>query len=581
MLFKQSLIVIIICISPHLYGQSLPALNSTLDEGTNRTFPTLRLPSAFSYHILSNVTEFQFSVFISHISFKRKVQFLNTMEYSNIIHALEMKIADILHYGNNVLAVLANLYPSTFMRLLDLEDEPGGKKVIGLYLQDIEFHEDRSSENRWIIDNFIFGLITSDGQPLITKIPCNEECHQEIEEKMELDRLHSQILSRLGYSMSQSFEDLLIRENIPQNHTLTLYLKDLSPENKSVSSFKDIERINIGVIVEDDEQRFIREIDWIIEKPDLQYTTTHVQSSILTAFHESAHELVKRVFLSNDYIGYTSIEPALFFFNNKWTYAQGLSISSDPLYSIDQNNWLQKATVLLAGIVSERLLSNTQILKVPTTPDLIEAVFVVFNDICLERDDIHNELPCFLTDDFNRFNEWFSNSHQTASFEDSLFMREVNPRLSLVRASSHNILVNNLDVLIQLTRLTLQRGSLDNQNLQDFFQRAPVQRIHGDISILENYRYALLPDIGPDILDRNLSLLFSLDSQESIDKVRISSVEEILEEAEEVRIPGYVLLSIRKGPILDIEQNYAQGLPSLYLREAIDTFVLSLTGAFH
>ena len=262
-----------------------------------------------------------------------------------------MKIADILHYGNNVLAVLANLYPSTFMRLLDLEDEPGGKKVIGLYLQDIEFHEDRSSENRWIIDNFIFGLITSDGQPLITKIPCNEECHQEIEEKMELDRLHSQILSRLGYSMSQSFEDLLIRENIPQNHTLTLYLKDLSPENKSVSSFKDIERINIGVIVEDDEQRFIREIDWIIEKPDLQYTTTHVQSSILTAFHESAHELVKRVFLSNDYIGYTSIEPALFFFNNKWTYAQGLSISSDPLYSIDQNNWLQKATVLLAGIV--------------------------------------------------------------------------------------------------------------------------------------------------------------------------------------------------------------------------------------
>ena len=41
---------------------------------------------------------------------------------------------------------------------------------------------------------------------------------------------------------------------------------------------------------------------------------------------------------------------------------------------------------------------------------------------------------------------------------------------------------------------------------------------------------------------------------------------------------GYVFFRIRKGPIVeDIEQNYAEGLPSLYLRECVRIFISHLT----
>ena len=585
MQFKQILTVVIILISPALYGQNFSASNSTLNEDSDITPLTLRLPSSFSYHIIKDITEFQIAAFTRNVlNAGRNIQFLNAVEYSNIAHALEMRVGDMLYNGNDLIAILADLYPLLFLSLsreLPENSEFREEEVKGLYLQDIEFHEyiPRFGESRWIIDVFVFGRIMNNGQTLITKVICDKECNQKLEEIIGSDWLYSQILSRLSYSLSQSFEDLLIAEGIPQDYSLTLYLKDLSSENNSVNNFTDVERINIGIIVEDSQGQFIREIDWILEKPELENIRVNIEESIIVPFHESAHALVKNA-LSDNYRSYLSIESALYLFDNEWHYREGLSKTSYTSYPIDQPQWFQQGVILLAGKVSEELFFNTQISETvsPTNIDTIKAIFVTFKLVCSDRSNIYNESLCALTNDFNNFNQWLLDN-QTSLSEDSPFMREIRAWLSRSHLVAQAILTNDFEVLIELTRLALQKGSLNNQDFQDFFQEFPTQRFpFENFSITEEDRHIPPFDIGPDILDRNLSLLFSLDSQRNIDKVRRSSIQNILTEVETVEIPTHISSFIRREPIDgDIEQNYSQGLPSLYLRECVNIFVESLT----
>ena len=584
MQLKQFLIVMIIFISPVLYGQNLSVPNFNLDEDFDANSLILRLPSPFSYHIIRDITELQLSSFTRNaVNADRDIQFLNKVEYSNIVRALEMRMGEMLHEGNNLIAILVNLYPRSFRNFLaklseDLESEE--KKVMGLYLRDIEFHEyvPWFGESEWVIDFFAFGFIIDDGQTTNIKWPCNEECNQRFARYVDFNELHSQVLNKLGHDMFQSFEDILVREDIPKDHTLTLYLKDLSSEIKFVDNFTDVERINIGIIVEDNQGRFVRHIDWIIEKPNLQRTTFYIQESITTPLHESAHTLVKSVLL-DDHRGYLSIEPTLYYANNRWRYTGGFLLRTSQ--TIEQDQWAQEGAILFAGKISEELLFETQSLETTSSIDLDikRAIFAAFNFVCSTRDDIQNKTYCSLINDFNDFYEWLVYNDHILLFEDSIFMREVRESLSTNWSTAYNILVNNLEALIQLTRLALQKGSLESRDLQEFFQRYSTQEVSFEDSVTpKENRYVLPFEIGPDILDRNLSLLFSLDSQNNIDKVRQTSIQDILTEVETIEIPKHIWPFIRREPINEpIEQNYAEGLPSLYLRECVNIFIANLT----
>ena len=586
MKFKQLLIVMIIFISPALYGQNLSVPDSNVNENFDTNLLILRLPSPFSYHIIKDITEFQLSSFTRNaVNADRDIQFLNEIEYGNIVRALEMRMGEMLHEGNNLIAILVNLYPRSFRNFLEKLSENReleGNKITGFYLRDIEFHEYVSwfGESEGVIDFFVFDFIMDDGQTTNVKWPCNEECNQRFARYVDFNELHSLVLSKLGHGMFQSFEDLLVREDIPRDHILTLYLKDLSSEITFVDNFTDVKRINIGIIVEDNQGQFVRQIDWIIEKPNLQRTTFYIRESITTPIHESAHALLRGVLL-DDYEGYLSIVPTLYFVNNRWRYTGGFLLRTSQIIKEDQ--WFQEGTILFAGKVSEELLFETQDLeKNPFDElDIIRAILAAFNFVCSTISDIQNEAYCSLTDNFNDFYEWLVDNEHILLFEDSMFMREVRQSLSDNRSTAHSTLVNNLEVLIGLTRLALQKGSLESQELQEFFQGSSIRGgLFEDSSISEENRYVLLFGIGPDILDRNLSLLFSLDSQRNIDKVRRSSIQDILAEVETVVVPEHILLLIRQKPINvnePIGQDYSQGLPSLYLRECINIFVSSLT----
>ena len=586
MKFKQLLIVIIILISPALYGQNLSVPNSSVDENFDTNLLILRLPSPFSYHIIRDITEFQLLSFTRNaVNAGRNIQFLNEVEYGNIVHALEMVMGEMLHEGNNLIALLANLYPrsfSNFLEKLSENRELEGNKITGFYLRDIEFHEyiPWLGGSEWVIDFFVFGFIMDDGETTNVKWPCNEECNQRFARYVDFNELHSLVLSKLGHGMFQSFEALLVREDIPRDHILTLYLKDLSSEITFVDNFTDVKRINIGIIVEDNQGQFVRQIDWTIEKPNLQRTTFYIRESITTPIHESAHALVRGVLL-DDYEGYLSIGPTLYFVNNRWRYTGGFLLRTSQ--AIKEDQWLQEGAILFAGKVSEELLFETQNLKTTSFFDLemMRAVFAAFNFVCSTRTDIQNEAYCSLTNDFNDFYEWLVGNEHILLFEDSIFMREVRQSLSDNRSTAHSTLVNNFDALVQLTQLALQKGSLESQELQEFFQGSSIRGgSFEDSSISEENRYVLLFGIGPDILDRNLSLLFSLDSQRNIDKVRRSSIQDILAEVETVEVPEHILPLIRQKPINvnePIRQDYSQGLPSLYLRESINIFVANLT----
>ena len=124
------------------------------------------LPSPFSYHLVREITELHLYNLMRDINIKRrgyKAQFLNETEYSNIVHALEMRTGEFLRRGNELISSMAeNSSYSHFDSSLGafLSDNNITDTNIWMYLKDIE----GSSEDSTTIRSMSLGMKTEDGR---------------------------------------------------------------------------------------------------------------------------------------------------------------------------------------------------------------------------------------------------------------------------------------------------------------------------------------------------------------------------------------------------------------------------------
>ena len=597
---KIGLLIIVVIFSQVLYGQSevLPSDDELDDFAVQIALTTVPTSTPFSYSAVREVTRFHFDRFLRDISSAGwNIQVWNTVEYSNIIHALEMNTGEMLRYGDILLVLLANLNPNNLSQLLAyfLTDEKLKKrKIIGAYLQDISFDFQTKTMRSFTFtvrmdDNHTANLIFECDDHCNTKIqeeimrldgqgPCDDEC-QERENGHNL--LYNQILIHLTQGLFQSFEELLITEGVSKNSKLTLYLKDLSQAKETVNTFNDVERINIGVIVENSKQEFLKELDWIIQVKELKFTTNAIRDSISTPFHEAAHEVARRVLFGDVYddIYRTSILIRNGLIKrDRWNLTHGYAyiaiqqgLSRSALMN-STNDYIKEMAITLAGLVFDKLFLKTDF---NYSSEILEAQVLAFHGICsgMSLNGISGRDDCPSFGNLEGFMEFFEKLPED---EKQLWIKEAISWQLVAARLVAQVLTNHLDVLKQLTSLILLDDTLNHQDLQNFYQDVTLsypsflEVLNRSEDSSKNKTSSLIMDFGPDILNRQLTSLFSLDRQRNLEKVKQSSIPDMLLEVEKVEIPYTYLskLSKQDGPS-HIQRNYSQGLPALYIRECI------------
>lgn len=603
---KIGLSVLIVIFSQILYGQSIPSSHDIFeDPALQVALITLPTSEPFSYSLIKEVTRFHFDLFLRNApNAGWNVQVWNAVEYQNMIHALGMNTGEMLRYGDHLLASLANSNPNVLSRLLAyfLTDEKfNGKRIVGAYLQDISFESQSKT-----IHSLMFRIRMDDNQTTNIVFECNDDCNREIQEEVmyQLDPqvvgysscdddqcrrqrreigynlLYERVLNYSAQGLLQSFEELLRKEGIPQGSRLTLYLKDLSQTKKVVDSFGDVERINIGVVVENSNGEFLRELDWIIPVGRLNLTATILWETIITPFHEAAHAVVRRV-LFGDIYGTIYRESILIrnglVLSNQWKLTHGYinvvirpGLSQEMLMN-STGDYTKYMAVTLAALIADRMFLSTdrnydyEVLQVQT---------LAFHGICsgLSLRGISGRDQCPAFNDLEGLIELVEKLPQD---ERKLWIDEAILWQSAAARLAARVLDDHFDVLEQLTDLVLLNDVFNYQDLQNFYQdftfRYPLfsEVLNGpEEDPSENAKLSLLVDFGPDILNRRLASLFSLDHQQNLERVQRSSMPNLLSEAEKIETPPYAYLSIQGGPS-HIQRNYSQGLPALFILENV------------
>ena len=537
------------------------------------------LTSPFSYHIVKEVTESHLYDLARSIGQRGyRIQFLNETEYSNIVHALEIRTGEFLKRGNELISYAAEHNSDFYLDLaLDafLEDNNVTDTSIWMYLRDIE----GSFEGFTTIRQMDLGIRTESGQTF--------DFNFAVGSNIQFFNLPPTLSYQIHHNLLRSLEDLLRRENISPGHTLTFYLKDLSPTNTFVDNYRDIERVNIGVIVEDEEGRYIKELDWIVEetKPQLIHTASYIINSVVDSFHESAHELVRRALVDDVSRGSLSIIPSIDLIDGIWAAYDGVA---DVQYAPSFSRAIQinKMAVSLAGEIAEEIVISNNDYHEDTQiqADRENALITSYRAICLGLGVWQKQLRERYCPNANevfsfssrQWNEWKNNL--PGVHRDSL-VQNINEWVREARLLARNVLIRNFGTLEDMTNLVLREGILDTQDLENFYQNIP------QITELESGNTVIQPPFvfndafQINVLNRNLSSLSSLVPSFVYDSSNVSfqqvqNIEsdtlEILDNLRRVDVTENLRGYIRSVPMEhEVHLPYAHGLSSLYIKECI------------
>ena len=428
------------------------------------------------------------------------------------------------------------------------------------------------------------------------------------------------------YSLWRSFYVLLfdaLLEDVnlhDENLQATLYLKDLSSQLQVVSRLEDMDRINIGVLLEDSSGT-VRDLDWMVEEGwEVQTTHDTHRIPLTNAFHESAHEIVRQA-LRRDFtyprllgsISGLTMRPLVSKFmptmaQHIYDAARGPTTNQEYIYFIAEG---------LAGRIAEDMLSGTfRFIELNTSVGMISGDDInvwntVHEGVCLHLS--YNEEECTLSRNPTEWSQW---KEQLSSVEQEAFDREQKAWILVANILAREVLITHTNTWVQLTRLLLQKGRLRAWDLQEFYgstentlttnslrplidnidrrsltdQGAMALETLESLGFVNRYAPALGPmftlsledifnalgltdlwdDLERDILYRSLSMAFALDMDQNFDRVRAMSLEEVFDEVKRVDIPNVFLPYIQNNNrARNVERAYSEGLPAIYFEYLI------------
>ena len=489
----------------------------------------VNFPSPFSYHIVQEVTAFHIKLFIKKAEEAGiKVEFLNVTEYGNIVHALAIRTGWFLQEGEALIQTSAvsqnrffasspiastdpfflSLFNIMWTGLERLNFGDGFAEKPFVYLKDIDGDSQSST-----IYSMVMGVQTIGGQGFDINLADRNLASllfpMLLHSHSTQPKPFSAILTRyVDQNLWSSFNKLLSKENrIFRNEGLqvTLYLKDLSSKNQIfISRLEDMNRINIGVLIEDNDG-ILQDLDWIVEEEWTvqQQNYTANKNQIITAFHESAHELVRQVlrdhFTDEDFL---SIIPGLIIHPSRISYeflpTFGQNIYKTLKYSQTKQQYLKRIAGNLAGEVAEKMLFNNltfaERFAIPfisktenvekilfkgstfteldidfysdnMTIDMRNAWITAHIGVCLYL--FYSKDECLRMSDPIKWVEW---TEQLPPSQKKAFDQERTAWILAANALAMNVLTEHAIVWIHLTRLLLQKGRLNGLDLQKFYQ---------------------------------------------------------------------------------------------------------------
>ena len=506
-----------VMISILLHGQENKQLSPQI------SVPIVNFPSPFSYHIVREVTAFHIKRFIKKAEDAGiRIKFLNTTEYSNIVHALAIRTGWFLQEGEVLIqtsAISQNLFTSSstnsnqpfFLHLFDimwtgletLSFGDGFAEKPFIYLKDINGNSQSSTIHSMVIgvqtmggEGFDISFVNGNLASLLFPIPLYST---------QSRTPFSDILTyHVDQGLWHSFNTLLNRE-FPEDRNLqvTLYLKDLSSEDQNpIFKLEDVNRINIGVIVEDNNE-VLQDLDWIIDERSQKPSYITNSNQMITAFHESAHELVRQAL--RDHLtdeDFLSIVPSLIILpsreNYKFlhTFGQNTYKTLAPLQTKQQ--YFDFIAESLAGEIAERMLFNNQTFAgrfaIPFISKTEDAEKILFEGSTFTQLDIDFH-PDTMTLDMRRawlathigvcvslsYNEdeclsprepieWVEWTEQLPPSQKEIFDQERTAWILAANALAMDVLTKHAIVWVRLTRLLLQKGRLNGLELREFYQ---------------------------------------------------------------------------------------------------------------
>ena len=561
--------------------------------------------------------------------------FLNVTEYGNIVHALAIKTAQFLSQGDVLMSVAAMsqthfsalqstrqipLFFALFENIwtvLEMKIGHGSAEKPFIYIRDVGGEPSNQSLTSMAlgvktIDNQGFGINFRFPQdPLLFLFPTITLPSMQPSSLSYYSSLSSDLLALdVDHNLWISFESILSRisetnREPDQNIQVVLYLKDLSRDQNRVLSLEDADRINIGVLFEDSNgNRY--DLDWIVEDQLVLYNPPVIgdREHILTAFHESAHELVRQALRGNNTEPrFLSINSGLLIFLLEYEFfpTHGQHIHNELSQSQSKRAYVHSIAEHLAGFIAERKLSTSpqshfvDLNVNDRRYDMQNAWKETHKGICLHLS--YNEDECLIARSMEGWVEWVN---QLDPSEKETFEQERREWIFGANILAGDVLTLHANVWTYLTRLLLQRGRLDTQDLESFYmdhalvfpnnlsrlgftnlspseaqaldqmggRYAPVHT-PTNVSLQEALvafgSTDLLEGIEMDAHYRNLALGFALDPSQNLERVQGLSMEEVFDQIKSVDVPENLQPFIRKNPpIENLQPPYPEGLPALY-----------------
>ena len=543
------------------------------------------LPSPFSYHLIKEITEQRLYDLIQDIGQRGyRVQFLNETEYSNIVHALEMRTGEFLRRGNELVSYIAeNSSIFHFDSSLNafLEDNNITDTDIWMYLRDIE----GSVEDSATIRSMSLGIRTKDDRTF--------DFDFAIESNVQFLNFPPTLSYQIRDDLLGSLENLLREQRVSPHYTLTLYLKDFSPVRSFISDYRNITRVNIGVII-DYRGRYIRELDWIVEKsrPQLVYTSNAIVTSIIASFHESAHELVRKVLMDDMSEGVSlSMLHSILLIDGMWR-AYGGVANAEYTFSRSFSKPLQikKMAFFLAGEVAEEIIIRDNFYYDYTRiqDDRNNALAIAYIGTCLglglwRRDIIEEYCPRNMF--YLSFQQWEEWKDDLPRVHRQSLNRIADRWIEEARALAREVLIENFGILEDMTNLILRESTLDTQDLEMFYEGLSQLPVPVPLRVEKSQPQEALPlfdnTFQRNVFNRSLSLLPSSDFLSSQDyfgnmDFHVQDIESgtrnvlrllRMVEVEENMRP---YIRSREAPMYyEVPRAYAYGISSLYVKECI------------
>ena len=582
-------------------------------------------PTVFSYHVMVRVTQSHLVGFISTAKAEGwQVGFLNLTEYTNLVHALTIRSSGFVTDGNRFIkdaALTETRYFSSpegadarfgpFIRRV-FERAFVGLEASGLsrfeekpfvYLMDVT--GDRENGIRSLRIEFqtstgrFFSVMQQDqGQDLTPLLFPGSDQVNVFEE-------YPHIARHIDHGLWVSFQDVLSQHNIPKGQQVILYLKDLSPNQDVVQSWEDIQRINIGVLVEDEKGQ-IQDLDWLIA-PDTYSLASPatggqrwIDAHLAVAFHTTATVLARRVLFDKEVIAgeFASILPTLsvaLYSQSIGYFPIALNFYKGQNRNVSREWFLSKMTVDVVDDVSQDMLPFGQSLpSLLYVYDNVETsrltnqergTFVTANQaVCIDLAYASQD-QCINLLTLSQWEEWLG---QLPSEQYNAFRREVRLRIGTAETLARKILARHADQWVRLTRLLLQRGQLEATDLQAFQNETPYQlklplEEYEDVPVnlsLPEALTALGASYLPvayevDVFYRSMSEAFAFTRSNRANPriTRITSKQETLDELKNIRIFDVALPYIRSIPLEgDFTTHYDHGLSPVYFEMLMSAF---------